>query len=282
MGGDLSVSEQSVEALRRLGEAQSVAYARSGASNVEPRVFGGLGSGLEGVVGHTEVEAAVPFEEVPGFPAPTVEGHAGRFLLGHAGGVPALIMQGRIHMYEGHHPATVALGVRAAKLMGADTLFVTNAAGGVNESFEPGDIMLITDHINMMWTNPLIGPNIDTLGPRFPAMAGAYDAELQKLAHTVATEHGEELRTGVYAGLFGPTFETPAEIKMLRTVGADAVGMSTVPEVIVARHAGMRVLGISMITNVAGSKHGHREVLETSKRRAPILAELVAGILSRL
>jgi purine-nucleoside phosphorylase len=166
--------------------------------------------------------------------------------------------------------------------MGAEMMLVTNAAGGINASFNPGDLMLIVDHINLMGTNPLIGPNLDEIGPRFPGMAGAYDSGLQEHARKVASELGEELREGVYAGLMGPTFETPAEIRMLSTLGADAVGMSTVPEVIAARHAGMSVLGISMITNVAGSKHGHDDVLATSARRAPVLAGLVAGILARL
>ena len=277
------MSDAKREAAERLAAAQAVADALSAASDIEPRVLVVLGSGLEGVVASTEVSSAVSFGEVQGFPPPTVEGHAGRFVLGAAGGVPVLMMQGRVHMYEGHSPITVVLGVRAAKLMGCDTLVVTNAAGGVNPDFVPGDFMLITDHLNLTGSNPLSGPNIDELGPRFPGMTEAYDRELQDLAREVAAEKGESIREGVYAGLLGPTFETPAEVRMLRTLGADAVGMSTVHEVIAARHAGMRVLGMSLVTNVAaGSEHGHAEVLATSERRAPVLAELVAGILTRL
>jgi len=277
------MTDAKVESAARLAAAQAVADALRTAADIEPRVLVVLGSGLEGVVGSTEVAEAISFEDVPGFPPPTVEGHAGRFVLGHTGGVGVLMMQGRVHMYEGHAPTTVVLGVRAARLMGCDTLVVTNAAGGVNPDFVPGDFMLITDHLNLTGDNPLSGPNIDELGPRFPAMTDAYDPELQVLARQVAEEQGQPMREGVYAGLLGPTFETPAEVRMLRTMGADAVGMSTVHEVIAARHAGMRVLGMSLITNVAaGSKHGHEEVLATSARRAPVLAELVAGILTRL
>jgi len=276
--------DNGAEASAQLAAARAAADTLSAAApDVEPRALVVLGSGLEGVVGSTQVAATVPFDEVPGFPPPTVEGHAGRFVLGMAGHAPVLMMQGRVHLYEGRSPATVVLAVRAARLMGAEILVVTNAAGGVNPQFEPGDIMLITDHLNLTGSSPLVGPNIDELGPRFPGMTDAYDPDLQTLARTVALEQAVELQEGTYAGLLGPTFETPAEVAMLRTLGADAVGMSTVHEVIAARHASMRVLGMSLITNVAaGQKHGHEEVLETSARRAPVLAALVAGILTRL
>jgi purine-nucleoside phosphorylase len=276
--------DRDAEAAAQLAAARAVADSlTAAASALHPRVLVVLGSGLDDVIGGTEVAATLSFADVPGFPPPTVEGHAGRFVLGSVGGTPVLMMQGRLHLYEGRSPATVVLGVRAAKLMGAQALVVTNAAGGVNLGFAPGDIMLITDHLNLTGTSPLLGPNLDELGPRFPGMTGAYDLELQTLARTMALELGEELREGVYAGLLGPAYETPAEVRMLRSLGADAVGMSTVLEVIAARHMGMRVLGLSLVTNMAaGGTHGHAEVLETSARRAPVLAKLVAGILTRL
>ncbi|MDZ4654765.1 MAG: purine-nucleoside phosphorylase [Coriobacteriia bacterium] len=256
---------------------------REAGGSVVPRVLVILGSGLEGVVADMEVASTLAFTDVPGFPAPTVEGHAGRFVFGHSADTPVLAMQGRFHLYEGHTVDKLALPVRAARLLGCDTFVVTNAAGGVNLDYEPGDIMLIEDHINLMFTNPLIGPNDDELGPRFPGMVDAYSPGLRKVACEVAEELDIPLRKGVYAGLRGPSFETPAEVRMIRGLGADVVGMSTVPEVIAAVHAGMRVLGLSLVTNVAaGSGHGHAEVLETSARRAPIVARLVAGILTRL
>lgn len=272
------------EAQARFRAAASLAEelrARSG--GVVPKALVILGSGLEGVVGEMRVESTIAFGDVPGFPPPTVEGHAGRFVFGYAGDTPVLVMQGRIHLYEGHPVELLAIYVRAAKLLGADTLVVTNAAGGVNPEYVPGDIVLIEDHINLMFTNPLLGPNVDEFGPRFPGMVDAYTPALRELARVIAVELGVDLHEGVYAGLRGPTFETPAEVRMLRTLGADVVGMSTVPEVIVAAHAGMRVLGFSLVTNVAaGSGHGHEEVLATSAAAAPRLATLVAGILTRL
>jgi len=256
---------------------------RAASGDVVPKALVILGSGLEGVVGETRVISTIAFGDVAGFPPPTVEGHAGRFVFGYAGETPVLIMQGRIHLYEGHPIEMLAIYVRAAKLLGADTLVVTNAAGGVNPEYVPGDIVLIEDHINLMYTNPLLGPNVDEFGPRFPGMVDAYTPELRDLARLVAAELEVDIREGVYAGLRGPTFETPAEVRMLHTLGADVVGMSTVPEVIVAAHTGMRVLGFSLVTNMAGSSgHGHEEVLATSAAAAPRLAKLVAGILTRL
>lgn len=256
---------------------------REAGGSVVPRVLVILGSGLEGVVADMEVVSTLAFTDVPGFPAPTVEGHAGRFVFGYSADTPVLAMQGRFHLYEGHTVDKLALPVRAARLLGCDTFVVTNAAGGVNLDYEPGDIMLIEDHINLMFTNPLIGPNDDELGPRFPGMVDAYSPGLREVACEVAEELDIPMRKGVYAGVCGPSFETPAEVRMIRGLGADVVGMSTVPEVIAAVHTGMRVLGLSLVTNVAaGSGHGHAEVLETSARRAPIVARLVAGILTRL
>lgn len=267
-----------------LGVARSIAEtldARAG--GVEPRALVILGSGLEGVVDGIKTVSAIPFAEVPGFPPPTVQGHAGRFVFGYAGDVPLLVMQGRVHYYEGHPIPLLASYVRAARLLGADTLVVTNAAGGVAPDLRPGSIVLLSDHINLMFTNPLIGPNAETIGPRFPVMADAYSPALRSLAQDVSAELGVPLAEGVYAALSGPTFETAAEVRMLRTLGADVVGMSTVPEVIAAVHAGMQVLGFSLVTNVAaGNGHGHEDVLAVSASAAPRLAALVAGILSRL
>jgi len=253
------------------------------AAGITPRALVILGSGLQDVVERVQVASTIPFTEVPGFPPPTVAGHAGRFVFGSVNDVPVLMMQGRIHYYEGHPMAMLASYVRAAQLLGATKLVVTNAAGAVSPDLKPGTIMLMTDHLNMMFTNPLIGPNVDALGPRFPSMVGAYTPALRELAHEVARAEGIELAEGVYAALSGPTFETPAEVRMLRTLGADVVGMSTVPEVITAVHAGMQVLGLSLVTNVAaGSGHGHEEVLAASAAAAPRLASLVSGILARL
>ncbi len=278
------MSNPKAESMARYAAAMVAADALLERSEgVEPKALVVLGSGLDAVIGETRVAASIPFEDVPGFPPPTVEGHAGRFVFGHAGTTPVLIMQGRIHLYEGHPVERLALYVRAARLLGADTLVVTNAAGGVSPELAPGDVVVLSDHINLMFTNPLLGPNVDEFGPRFPGMVDIYTPELRELAARVAAELGIEVREGVYAGLSGPTFETPAEVRMLRTLGADVVGMSTVPEVITAAHAGMRVLGLSLVTNVAaGSGHGHEEVLATSAERAPVMAGLVAGILTRL
>lgn len=272
------------QAMARYAAAVTMADAlRSASGGVEPRALVILGSGLSDVVDEMSITAEVPFSDIPGFPPSTVEGHAGAFVFGHIVETPLLVMQGRLHFYEGHPAEMLAVYVRAARLLGADTLVVTNAAGGVNVDYSPGDIMLISDHINLMGTNPLVGANVNEFGPRFPVLANAYASELRETARITALEYGVPLQEGVYAALSGPTYETPAEVNMLRVLGADAVGMSTVPEVIVAAHAGMKVLGFSLITNVAGwSGHGHEEVLAASQAAAPRLAKLLAGILSRL
>jgi len=250
---------------------------------VSPRVLVILGSGLGSVVDEMEVGASVPFGEVPGFPSAMVAGHAGRFVFGHVATVPVLVMQGRLHLYEGYPASQVVLPVRAARMLGCESLLVTNAAGAVSPEYRPGDIMLIEDHLNLMHANPLIGENLDRMGPRFPAMAGAYSLALRETALEVADATGVRLRRGVYAALSGPTYETPAEVRMLRTLGADAVGMSTVPEVIAAAHAGMQVLGFSIITNMAaGAGDDHGSVLAASAAAAPRLARVVAGVLARL
>ncbi|MCL6575745.1 purine-nucleoside phosphorylase [Kyrpidia sp.] len=252
----------------------------------KPRVAVILGSGLGGVADRLEAKRVVPYEEIPEFPVSTVVGHAGRLVFGRLGGVPTAVMQGRFHLYEGYTPEQVAFPVRVLRTLGAEILIVTNASGGVNIGFRPGDLMLIRDHLNLTGKNPLVGPNDDELGPRFPDMSAAYDRELLGLARQVGREFNLPLQEGVYAGLLGPTFETPAEIRMLRVLGADAVGMSTVTEVIAARHVGMRVLGISCITNMAAGildqPLSHEEVLETGRRIGAQFSGLITEIVSRL
>jgi purine-nucleoside phosphorylase len=245
-----------------------------------------LGSGL-GVLADEITDAAhIPYQEIPHFPVSTVEGHAGELIIGELEGKSVLVMAGRFHLYEGHAVEKVSFPIRVMKELGIETLVVTNAAGGINESYEPGDLMLIKDHINMMFRNPLIGPNDPELGVRFPDMSNAYDGELRELAHRVAGEQGVQLKEGVYAAVLGPSYETPAEIRMLRVLGGDAVGMSTVPEVIAARHAGIRVLGISCITNMAAGilpqPLSHDEVMETANRVKEMFIRLVKGLVREI
>jgi purine-nucleoside phosphorylase len=250
-----------------------------------------LGSGLNPLAEAVESADVIPYGNVPHFPKPTVEGHQGRLVVGHLAGVTVLIMQGRVHFYEGYSMQQVVFPVRAMQVMGIKTLIVTNAAGGLNPAYQPGDLMLISDHINLIGMagfNPLYGPNDPTLGPRFPDMSEAYDSHLRRVARQVAQENGIPLREGVYVGLAGPSFETPADIRFLRGIGADAVGMSTVPEVTVARHGGLRVLGISSISNVAlaepepGQETSHDEVLAAGQQIVPRLTSLIRGVLARL
>jgi purine-nucleoside phosphorylase len=250
-----------------------------------------LGSGLGALAEQVADPVYVPYADVPHFAKSTVPGHSGRFVIGTLFGKVVAVMQGRVHFYEGHPMWQVALPVRVAKRMGAHTMIVTNAAGGVNRSFNVADLMLITDHINflgMAGVNPLIGPNLDSFGMRFPEMTTAYDAGLQALARQVAVDRGVPMQEGVYFGLSGPGFESPAEIRMLRAIGADAVGMSTVNEVLVARHSGLRVLGFSGITNVArlspdeGEPPTHEEVMTSSVIIAPKLLSVVTGVLEAL
>ncbi len=245
-----------------------------------------LGSGLGDYAEALEGAKVLPYSDVPGFPVSTVPGHAGQWCCGTLHNKRVAMMRGRFHYYEGYSLQDVTLPVRVMKQLGVKTLIVTNAAGGVNTGFDPGDLMLINDVINMTAANPLFGPNLDAFGPRFPDMSKALDPDLRKLALSCAQQQGITLRQGVYAQMTGPSFETPAEIRMLRTLGADAVGMSTVPEVIVARHSGMRILGISCITNMAAGildqPLNHEEVMETGERvkhtfRA-LLDSIVAGI----
>ncbi len=245
-----------------------------------------LGSGLGAYADTFQNRTAIPFVDLPHFPSSTVLGHSGNLVLGEAEGVPVAALQGRVHLYEGYSISDVAFPSRILGALGIRRLIVTNAAGGINTSYKPGDLMLITDHINLMGTNPLIGPNLDDLGPRFPDMSEAYDAGMRGIALEIAGQKGILLREGVYVGLSGPSYETPAEIRMFRTLGADAVGMSTVPEVIVANHMGIRVLGISCITNMAAGilpqKLTHREVMDTTERVRDQFQSLLQGIIPRL
>ena len=245
-----------------------------------------LGSGLGDYAEALEDAVKLPYSEIPGFPRSTVAGHAGMWCCGTLYGKRVVMMQGRFHYYEGYGMKDVTLPVRVMQKIGVKTLIVTNAAGGVNLGYHPGELMVIGDIFSMTAQNPLIGPNLDAFGPRFPDMSCAFDKELRALAHECANEQGFALREGVYAQMTGPTYETPAEIRMLRTLGADAVGMSTVPEVIVARHGGMRVLGISCITNMAAGildqPLNHAEVTETANRVKGQFKNLLDRIIEKM
>lgn len=229
-----------------------------------------LGSGLGVLAEEIENPVKIPYEDIPEFPVSTVEGHAGQLVFGTINGTEVVAMQGRFHFYEGYSFDKVTFPVRVMKELGVEKLIVTNAAGGVNENFAPGDLMLISDHINNMGTNPLIGPNDSKLGVRFPDMSEAYCNSLREIARNVASKISLKVQEGVYVGNTGPSYETPAEVRMLRVLGGDAVGMSTVPEVIVARHAGLKVLGISCISNMAAGildqPLNHEEVIETTEK----------------
>ncbi|WP_191555980.1 purine-nucleoside phosphorylase [Metabacillus idriensis] len=243
-----------------------------------------LGSGLGVLADEIENAVKIPYEEIPNFPVSTVEGHAGQLVFGTLKGANVVAMQGRFHFYEGYDMKKVTFPVRVLKEMGVKTIIVTNAAGGVNESFEPGDLMIISDHINNMGTSPLIGPNDSDLGVRFPDMSQAYSRELRTLAKNAASELGIKVQEGVYVGNTGPAYETPAEVRLARVIGGDAVGMSTVPEVIVANHAGMKVLGISCISNMAAGildqPLSHDEVMETTEKVKANFLNLVKKIVS--
>ena len=244
-----------------------------------------LGSGLGGFAQSLDAATAVAFTALPGFPPPTVEGHAGRLVYGKLAHTPVLALQGRIHGYEGHDAATVAFPARVLAALGARALVVTNAAGGCNPSFVPGDLMRITDHVNFTGRNPLTGPNEDRLGPRFPDLTHAWDPRLTTALEDAARSIGQTLRAGVYIQMNGPSYETPAEIRMARALGADAVGMSTVPEVIAAAHMGVPVAGISCITNLAAgiSQHPltHAEVVEVAKAVESKFTDLLRAFIPR-
>lgn len=250
-----------------------------------------LGSGLSSLADAVENADVILYEDIPHWPVSTVVGHNGRLVIGNLGGQSVVVQQGRSHFYEGYSQNQITLAVRVMHQLGIKTLIVTNAAGGINQDFNVGDLMLINDHINfvgMAGNNPLRGPNDERIGPRFPDMTEAYDRRLRELAQETAVSLGSSLREGVYVYLAGPTFETPAELRFLRAIGADAVGMSTVPEVVVARHAGIRVLGISTITNKAildpssGATVSHEEVLQTGKQIIPRLTALINHLLPKL
>ena len=256
-----------------------------------PRVGLVLGSGLGALAEAVERADVIPYNDIPYFPLATVEGHAGRLVIGALEGQSVIVMQGRSHYYEGCSMQQVTLPVRVMQLLGVEILIVTNAAGGLSPEFRPGDLMLIADHINligMAGLSPLRGPNDPTLGPRFPDMSEAYDAGLRELALRVAAERNIKLHQGVYICLAGPSFETPADLRFLRKIGADAVGMSTVPEVTVARHGGIKVLGVSGISNVAAIEPGsappttHEEVLQAGPVIVPKLMTLIRGVLKAL
>ena len=264
---------------------QAADYVRS-KSSIAPQVGVILGSGLGDVVDAIDIDTAISYGEIPGARASTVMGHQGRLILGHANGVPVAAMQGRVHFYEGYDMNEVMFLARMLGRLGVKKLVVTNAAGGVNTSYQAGDLMLISDHINFMGLNPLRGPNIDELGLRFPDMSEAYPESLRNLAKEVAAGIGLKLQEGVYLALSGPTYETPAEIRAFRVLGADAVGMSTVPEVIAASHMQIPVLGISCITNMAAGilkqKLTHQEVMDTTARVQKQFTALVLGVLERM
>jgi purine-nucleoside phosphorylase len=248
-----------------------------------------LGSGLGALAANVELATIIPYNEIPDWPVSTVIGHQGHLVIGKLENKEVVVMQGRVHYYEGYSIAQVVLPVRILQRLGIEILVVTNAAGAVNPNFDPGDLMLIKDHINMIGMaglNPLRGPNLEELGPRFPDMSQAYDRVLIELTRKVAAEEKIKLQEGVYVSLAGPSFETPADMRFLRIIGADAVGMSTVPEVITAHHAGTRVLGISGISNKANldgdTVTSHEEVLEAGQKLAPKLTTLIRGVLRRL
>ncbi|GCE27742.1 purine nucleoside phosphorylase 1 [Dictyobacter alpinus] len=249
-----------------------------------------LGSGLGDLVTEIRNAVAIPYEEIPHFAQSTVVGHAGRLLLGTLEDVPVVVMQGRFHLYEGHEPALTTLPVRVMRLLGAETLIVSNAAGGINPAYQPGHFMLLRDHIyfpGLAGASPLVGAHDERLGARFPAVAKAYDAELRAIARRVAQEHSDiTLHEGVYSMVAGPSYETPAELNFLRIIGSDAVGMSTAPEVIVARQVGMRVLGFSLITNTATGNEteevNHAEVLSTADAVRTKFAHLVMGVVKAI
>ena len=277
MSEDLSVNtayERAEHAARRIRAEWSE----------EPRVGLVLGSGLGAFADDLPGATAIPYEELPGFARPTVEGHAGRLVLGKVEGVPVAIMQGRFHYYEGYSFEEVVFPVRTLGLLGIKALVLTNAAGGIRDA--RGSLMIISDHLNLLGTNPLLGPNDERFGERFPDMSEVYTRDYQEIAVAEANSMGLTLRRGIYAALSGPSYETPAEIRMLRTLGADAVGMSTVPEAIVARQMGMKILGISCITNMASGvldqPINHHEVIETGERVRTTFVRLLTRVIPKL
>ena len=267
-------------------QAQRAAEQIRSRTKTKPSIAVVLGSGLGAFADELTESTAIAYSEIPGFAKATVEGHAGKMVVGKAGEVPIAAMQGRFHFYEGYALDDVTFPVRVLRLLGVETLILTNAAGSLNTEFTPGSLMVISDHINLMGANPLIGPNDDRFGPRFPDLTSTYDPDLQNLVIEEAKAIDIEMRRGVYAALTGPSYETPAEIHMVRTLGADAVGMSTVPEAIVARQMEMRLIGISCITNLAAGVSNrpidHSQVMEIGKRVRAQFTELLRRVIARL
>lgn len=272
-----------------LHQIREVAEAVRSRTNTSPRVGLILGSGLNSLANSVENPQIIPFSDIPHWPLSTVLGHSGQLVVGQLETQPVFVLQGRVHYYEGYSMSQVTLPVRVMQLLKIEILIVTNAAGGINPDFVPGDVMLITDHLNlagMSGLNPLIGPNLDEIGPRFPDMSQAYDRALAGFARDAARKESITLREGVYAGLSGPSFETPADLRFLRVAGADSVGMSTVPEVTVARHGGMRVLGFSGISNKANLDGStittHEEVMEAGRVITPKMEKIIRGVFRSL
>lgn len=265
---------------------QSAAELILSKTDLRPRVAVVLGSGLGAFAGSLDDRTTIPYAEIPDWPRSTAIGHAGQLAIGRVAGVPVAALAGRAHLYEGYTAKQAAFGIRVLREIGVESLVLTNAAGGVNFGYKPGDLVLISDHINLLGQNPLSGPNDDTLGPRFPDMTEAYSRRFREIARGAGAELGLELQEGVYAALPGPSYETPAEIRYLRAIGADLVGMSTVPETIAANHMGIRVLGISCVTNhaagVVDRKLDHTEVLEVGERMKSTLIELLRRVLPAL
>ena len=255
-------------------------------SKIKPKIAIILGTGLGRLAENIEEKEIIPYSEIPNFPISTVQSHSGNLVLGKLGNKEVVAMQGRFHYYEGYNLKEVTFPVRVMKKLGADIIIISNAAGGMNRFFKRGDLMLITDHINLFGDNPLIGPNDEELGPRFPDMSEAYSQKLIELAKKIALKEKIRLREGVYAGLTGPTLETPAEYRFLINIGADAVGMSTVPEVIVANHMGMKVLGISCITDLAIDgvivKTSVEEILKAASDAEPIMTKLIEKVIKKI
>lgn len=279
LGREISPAEQS----SILGELAAAVRARTA---LEPRVGLVLGSGLGGLADQMQVEVAIPFGDLPGWPPATAPGHAGRLLFGRLAGVPAVIQQGRFHLYEGHSAGFVVQPVLLMRRLGAGVVVLTNAAGGVNPAFGAGTLMVIDDHLNLTGRHPLIGPNDPAMGERFPDMTRVWDPDLQARLFIAAEAEDVPLASGVYACLSGPGYETPAEVRMLGRLGADAVGMSTVPEAIAAHWAGMRVCGISLVTNpgagITGAQLSHTEVLAAADAAGPRLARVIARFVAEL
>ncbi|HOE35722.1 MAG: purine-nucleoside phosphorylase [Chloroflexi bacterium] len=270
-------------------EIDAAAACIRGRISIQPKIALILGSGLGPLADEVESPAIIPTNEIPNWPLSTVQGHKGRLVIGRLMGKPILVLQGRAHYYEGYSMPRIGLPVRVMQRLGVNTVILTNAAGGINPDFSAGDLMLITDHLSLLpmtGPNPLRGPNLDEFGPRFPDMSQVYDKELLAIAQKVSDDLNLNVRRGIYVGLSGPSFETPADCRFLRLAGADAVGMSTVPEAIVARHGGLRVLGISGISNkidINGNNvASHEEVLEAGKVIVPKLTALIKGVLARL